>query len=268
VSCKTIGIVSIKGGVGKTTTAVNLASSLSSDFGKKVLLVDGNFSAPNVGLHLGMVDTVHTINSVLNDKSQAHEAVYEHNSGFHVLPASLKGEKTNPMKLKCKLQALRKYYDFIVIDSSPTLNEEMAATMAASDELLVVTTPDLPTLSNTMRAVKMAKEKNTPIVGLVLNKVKGSKYELKVSEIEEAANVPVVASLPSSYKVLEALTHVSPVVQHAPLNGASLEYKRLAAAVCGETFIEPSMVDKFKNSVKEDYESLKGHDFNHSLRYF
>lgn len=268
MSCKTLGVISIKGGVGKTTTSVNLAAALSKEFNKKVLLVDGNFSAPNVGLHLGILDPVHTGNSVLNDKSQAHEAIYEHSLGFHILPASLKAEKTNPLKLKSKLQVLRKYYDFIVIDSSPCLNEEMLGTMIASDEIFVVTTPDLPTLSNTIRAVKLAKEKNTPITGLILNKVKNKKYELKTHQIEDAVSVPVIASLPSDYKVLEALTNVTPMVNHSPLNNVSLEYKRLAGAICGETFKEPSKFAVFKNKVKEDFQNLKSHDFKHSLRYF
>ena len=57
---KTIGVISLKGGVGKTTAVVALGSALA-DFGKKVLLVDGNFSAPNLGLHLDLFDTEKTI---------------------------------------------------------------------------------------------------------------------------------------------------------------------------------------------------------------
>ena len=47
---KTIGVISIKGGVGKTTSAVNLGAALA-DIGKKVLIVDADFSSPSVGLH-------------------------------------------------------------------------------------------------------------------------------------------------------------------------------------------------------------------------
>lgn len=267
-SCKTIGIISIKGGVGKTTTSINLAAALSQDFSKKVLLVDASFYSPHVGLHLGIMDPKHTLNSVMNDKSQAHEAVYEHSLGFHVLPSSLKAEKVNPIKLKTKLQSLRKYYDYIIIDSSPSLNDEMLGAIMASDELFVVTTPDLPTLSATLRAVKLAKEKNTPILGIILNKVKGKSYELSVEDIENAASVPVIASLPSTFRVLSALASITPMVQHSPLNEVSLEYKRLAAAVCGEKFDEPTKTAKLINTIKEDYDSLKSHDFGHSLKYF
>ena len=52
----TIGVISIKGGVGKTTAVSNLGTVMANTFGKKVLLVDANFSAPNLGLHLGVVN--------------------------------------------------------------------------------------------------------------------------------------------------------------------------------------------------------------------
>ncbi|MCH8872918.1 AAA family ATPase, partial [candidate division KSB1 bacterium] len=52
---KTIGILSIKGGVGKTSTVAALGAAIAG-FDKKVLLIDGNFSAPNLGLHLGIVN--------------------------------------------------------------------------------------------------------------------------------------------------------------------------------------------------------------------
>jgi len=62
---KIIGVISLKGGVGKTTTVANLGASLAKDFNKKVLVVDANFSAPNLGLHLGLVDPKTTIHDVL-----------------------------------------------------------------------------------------------------------------------------------------------------------------------------------------------------------
>ena len=52
---KVIGIIAIKGGVGKTTIAASLASNLVNEYHKKVLLVDANFSAPNLGLHMDII---------------------------------------------------------------------------------------------------------------------------------------------------------------------------------------------------------------------
>ena len=65
---ETIGIISIKGGVGKTTTVANLGAILASTFDKKVLLVDANISSPNLGYHFGFINKEFSLKDVLNDK--------------------------------------------------------------------------------------------------------------------------------------------------------------------------------------------------------
>src|SRR3989338_4765580 len=177
---KVLGVIGIKGGVGKTTIVLNLASVLANDYGKRVLVVDANFSSPHIGLHLGSVSHKTTLHEVLNEKAHVTKAVHGHDFGFDFIPSSLMntGKQTNYLKLKTKLNDLRKHYDYILLDSSPTLNDEILATITASDELYVVSSPDLPTLSTTLRAVKLAKEKGMKIKGVILNKVRNKKYEI------------------------------------------------------------------------------------------
>lgn len=244
---KIIGVISIKGGVGKTTTVSNLGAVLSNEFNQKVLLVDANFSAPNLGLHLGIINPKVTIHDVLMDNASVSEAIYEHEDfGFHIMPANLLYRKINPYKLKEKLMKLRNDYDVILIDSSPNLNDEILSTILASDELLVVTTPDYPTLSATMHAVKVAKRKNTAITGLIINNVRGKKYELSIEDIEDATDTPVIALLPDDIKILEALSHTTPAVLHTPLSDAAIEYKKLGACLIGQTFKDPRLKSKIK----------------------
>jgi len=246
---KTIGVISIKGGVGKTTVTSNLGAVLANDFGKKVLIVDANFSAPNLGLHFGLIKPENaTIHDVVVGKSPIEKATYVHDSGFHFVPGSLVASgKIDVYALKKKLRDFKKNYDIVLIDSSPTLNSEILATMVASDELLVVTSPDYPTLSCTIRAVKLAKQKNIPIAGLILNKQRGKSFELGIEDIEELSEVPVIAALPDDSKVLEALSLATPVSLHAPKKGISIEYKKLAAALIGETYEDPRFFMKLKN---------------------
>ena len=73
---KTIGVISIKGGVGKTSTVVSLGASMAA-LGKKVLLVDGNLSAPNLGMHIGL-DTKKGVHDVLAGKIRPETAIYSH----------------------------------------------------------------------------------------------------------------------------------------------------------------------------------------------
>jgi len=244
---KVIGVISIKGGVGKTTVTTNLGAVLAKEFGKKVLLIDANFSAPNLGLHFGLVKPQATLHDVVSGKSEFDKAIYVHEAGFHFVPGALNASgKFDVFALKKKLKDIRNNYDVILIDSSPTLNAEMLSAIIASDELIVVTGPDYPTLSCTIRATKLAKSKNTPILGMVLNKKRGKNFELSIEDIEELADVPVLAVLKDDDKVLEALSETTPVSLYAPRSNAGIEFRKLAAALIGETYEEPGIWAKIK----------------------
>ena len=178
MNAKTIGVISIKGGVGKTSTVSSLGASLSKDFNKKVLLVDANFTSPTLGLHIGLISPEITLHHVLSGKANIKEAIYETGYGFDIIPGSHIYDRIDPYLLREKLKEIKNKYDVVLVDSSPNLNEEILAAMMASDELLVMTTPDYVTLATTLNAVKLAKVRKTPIIGLVLNKVHGNDFEL------------------------------------------------------------------------------------------
>jgi septum site-determining protein MinD len=83
---RVISILSGKGGVGKTTTVANLGLALSMVFNKKVVLLDGNSTTPDLGLHLGMYSFPHTLEDVLMGKVSITEALYHHPQGISILP--------------------------------------------------------------------------------------------------------------------------------------------------------------------------------------
>ncbi|MDD5253929.1 MAG: MinD/ParA family protein [Candidatus Nanoarchaeia archaeon] len=251
---KVIGVISIKGGVGKTSTVISLGASLAKDFNQRVLIVDANFSAPNLGHHLGLIEPEKTIQDVISDKADIKDVIHEHEeSGLHIIPAAMIARKVqDPFALKKKLNSIKKYYDYILIDSSPALNEEIVSAMTASDELFVVTTPDHPTLSCTLKAIKVAQQKNVPITGIILNKVRNKTYELSVDEIEKAAGIPVIASIKEHHYAVEAVAHQSPITTFREKSPISIEYKKLAAAMTGQHYMDPRfharVVDSFRKT--------------------
>src|SRR3989344_4731445 len=99
---KVIVITSGKGGVGKTTTAINLGAAINH-FGGDVIVIDGNLSTPNIGIHLNSPEVPVNLNHVLSGKAEAFESVYEHESGLKIIPSSLsikELKKIKPEKLK------------------------------------------------------------------------------------------------------------------------------------------------------------------------
>ena len=240
---KSIGVISLKGGVGKTSVVASLGSAMAG-FGKKVLLVDGNLSAPNLGLHFKIIEPENTLHHVLDREIHAKDAVHIFGN-LDIIPASIFSSKqVNPLKLKDNMGYLKRGYDYILYDSSPSLSEETLGVMLASDNLLVVTTPDHPTLGMTIKAVKTAKQRGVPILGLVLNKVHKKNFEIPLESIEEAVELPVMAVIPHDIDFLRALSKFVPSVEHKPNSEASEEYKKLAAALIGERY-KPAKIKRF-----------------------
>ena len=247
---KIVGVIALKGGVGKTTVVANLGAALSDHYKKKVLIVDANFSTPHLGLHVGLVNPEHNLHPVLSDEYSIYEAIYQHELGFHIIPGKLAPSRVNSLALREKLEPLREIYDVILVDSSPSLDNEMAATMDASDELIVVSSPDYPTLSSTLHAVNLAKKQNTDIRGIILNKVRKKKFELGSKDIAEASEVKVLASLPDSIKVLSATAKMIPVVIDSPKEDISHAYKKLAGSIIGEVYKKSGIKKIKKKPVK------------------
>jgi len=239
---KTIGIISLKGGVGKTSTVVSLGAALSES-GKKVLLIDGNLSSPSLGLHLNVVDPEKTLHHVLSRNSNPREAIYD-TGNFHVMPSSIfSRSKVSPLLLKTKIKGLKRSYDVIIVDSSPSLDEETLGVMLASDEIFVVTTPDRPTLSATMKAIKLARQRGVPISGLILNKVNDKSFEIPFEDVERALEIPVLAVIPYDVEILHALSEMEPYTTFKPKSKGSEEFRKLAAVVSGERYKQSRLRD-------------------------
>ncbi len=232
---KTIGVVSFKGGVGKTSSVVALGDTLSK-LGKKVLLVDGDLSTPNLGMHFNILDPKKSLSNVLLGKIKTEEAIHTIN-GLDILPSFLFNKyKLSPLKLKEKLKPLRDSYDIILIDSPSALNEESLAVWMSSDSLIFVTTPDYPTIASTLKSVKLAKQRGIKIEGLILNKVHNKKFEIPLSDIEKTIESPVLALIPYDLNVLKSVSNFLPFTTTKPNSPGAIEYKKLATTLLGEKY--------------------------------
>ena len=144
------------------------------------------------------------------------------------------------------MKSLKRKYDFIILDSSPALNDETLSVILASDKLLVVTTPDYPTLSTTLKAINLAKSRGTPIIGLILNKVYDKKFELGLDEIERTSDVPVMAVIPYDIHFSKSLSHFKPYTSQRPNSKGAIEYQKLAKLLSGEKYESKKLKDILK----------------------
>ncbi len=231
---KVIGIIAIKGGVGKTTISASLAADLVNHYGQKVLLVDANYGAPNLGLHMDILEPEKTIHEVLDGRAHTKSAIHNR-YGVDVIPGSYYYDKRiNYLKLRDRLNTIKSDYDFVIIDSSPALNAELLSTMLASDNLFVVTTPDYPTLSSSLRAAQLAKQRGKPIAGIIINKIREPRYEINLREIEEATGIPVVARIKDDVSNTKALFMRIPTSVYNRKSTFSKEIGKLSAALVGK----------------------------------
>lgn len=237
----TIAFVSIKGGVGKTTIALETACSLVNHFKKKVLLIDGNFSAPNLGLYLNLTSDL-TLHDALNG-TPLHNTIYE-SHGIDIIPSSM--HYNNPVdtfQLKKILEKFKRRYDYIIIDSSPNY-EELRPVINSADKIFVITSPDHVTLETSLKAAELAKEQDTPIEGIIINKIRSPKYEFNLKEIEEYSSIPVIARIKENKKIAIAIYNKIPISLEYPNNHISKEIRNLASALCGKSEIKHSLLMK------------------------
>jgi cell division ATPase MinD len=237
MSARVIGIVSGKGGVGKTTLTVNLGAALSHTFKKNVTIVDCNLTTSHLGIHLGMYYTPATINKVLREEIDIVEAIYPHFSGMKVVPASmsmndLKG--VDVFRIKDVVANIAERNDVVLLDASPGFGREATGAIQASNEILYITTPHIPAVMDIVRCQEVLHEFNVKPIGVVLNMIGKNKYELKKDEVEQFTGVRVISSIPYDKKVSKSLHQKIPVTLLHPQAPSSREITRLASMIAGE----------------------------------
>jgi len=259
---KVIGVFSGKGGVGKTTLVANLATSLTKNFNKKVVVVDSNFSTSHLGLHFGLYEEPKvTLRDVILENESLVSAFYIHPStGVRLIPAPISGSLDEVVVngLANVVEQLKEDNDIVILDAAPGLGREVITTMKSIDEALIIATPDIPSITDALKTTNLIKKVNDKIniSGVIVNRVRNEKYELTRKEIESACNTNVVTHIPEDSKVPESIAKGVPLIELHPYSKASVAFGRLAAAMVGQTYEPRSFVYalmKLLGIVKEGY---------------
>ena len=262
---KTIAVVNQKGGVGKTTTIINLATALSA-VGQKILVIDldpqGNAST---GLGVENQERKKTIYDLLIDNSlKADDCTYETNvNGLYLIPATMDlagaeidlfEKKDKQFVLKNKIQDLKKQtnsmqYDFILIDCPPSLGMLTVNAMCASDTLIIpmqcefFALEGLSHLLKTFKSIKKTLNPSLEIEGLLL-----TMYDVRnklTAQVEEdvrsfLGDKVYKTVIPRNIKVSEAPSHGKPVIVHDINCSGSVAYINLAKEIISANNIKIS----------------------------
>ena len=241
-----ITITSGKGGVGKTTTAINLGAALN-EFGKEVIILDANLTTPNIGLHLGAPIVPISLNHVLSGKAKIGDAIYEHESGTKIIPSSLSVKELKKVntngngKLRDIGKKLRKMADYVIYDSAAGLGEEAIAAMEAADDLIIVTNPEIPAVTDALKTSKLIEQLGKEVKGVIVTRVKGRKTEMPIENIRDMLELPILGVIPEDGNMQNSLVMKDAILHTHPKSRASRAYRRIAAKIIGKNDYKESL---------------------------
>lgn len=244
-----ISIINQKGGVGKTTTAVNLAAYLA-DKGKKTLLIDEDSQGNSTSGLSNEVTWKGNLYDVLLDDQDVEEAIVKTAiKKLWILPASIDlagaeieiaGIPERETLLKRKIEALKENYDYILIDCPPSLGLMTLNALVASDSIIIPIQAEfyaLEGLSQLVKTVQIVSRKLNPalhILGIVLTMFDG-RTNLSIQVAEEVkkyfGSKVFKTVIPRSVKLSEAPSFGEPILTYAPKSKGAEAYKKLCREV-------------------------------------
>jgi len=218
-----------KGGVGKTTLAVNLALGLSAGGANTVCVVDLDLSFGDVAITLQLfpartiADAVHLESGLDFGVLEPLLTNYRDRLSALVAPVQPDAKDSIPPSLVGRvLSLLKSHFDYVVVDTSPSFDEYVLQAFDETDDLLLVTTLDVPTLKNVKVAVETLDLLNFPRSRrhLVLNRG-DDKVGLTADKVESTLGMSLAASIPTSSQVAHATNSGEPIISAQPKHAVS-----------------------------------------------
>jgi pilus assembly protein CpaE len=239
-----VAVFSPKGGVGRTTIAVNMAIAASTELGKSVVLMDGSFQFGDVGVLLNLNPKNKSIADLVpeleaGEPESLDTFVINHSAGVRVLlapPTPEMAELITPTAVKKVLDALRREHDLVIVDCTSWFNETTLSILDAADTVLTILSLEITSIKNMRLFLEVAEQLGYEHgkVKLVLNRADSS-LGIRVTDVENSIGRKVDHTIVSDGRsVVYALNRGVPFFLSNREAEVSQDVLRLASAVAGE----------------------------------
>jgi len=228
---KIISVVSGKGGVGKSTLAVNIATLLSKA-GASTVLIDADIYNPCVFFHLGLSPQASGLKELLDGTASLEESLPIHPaSGLRCISSSIQAYgKIRSEKMKRVVDMLN--YEYIIIDCPPGFSPLIEESVAVSNNVFVMMTPDMPSCTAALKLVTFIRNHLGKKADLkftyFLNRVSNAPYEIHPREVESLFKSHFGAVINEDQNVPRSIAAKTPLVLMSPNSSFSRTLKSVA----------------------------------------
>lgn len=243
---RVIVVASGKGGVGKTTLAGNIAVALTT-FGKRVVVLDADVVMANLEIMMGLKNPPVSLIDVLGGRLDIEDVIYEGPGGVRIIPAGITLDgfnEENMEMLKAAVKEIPKDIELVVIDAPA--GRDAAMVMDRAQEILIVTTPEVSSVSDALKMKILAERMGAKTVGSILNMVENTSHELSRQDVENALDSSIICEIPYDPRIKDALANETPFVIKYPRIDATQQLLSLSASLIGRKYkpLAPSILSK------------------------
>ena len=236
MSRKTVyAIASGKGGVGKTTTTVNVGTALAGA-GNTVAVVDADLGMANLAGLVSLSPDATTLHEVLAGEASVEAATYELADGIVAVPSGADLETyadVDATGLRDVVARLREEFDYVLLDVGAGVSHESVLPLGLADEVVLVTTPEPASVQDASKTADLTERAEGSVAGLVITRVRDDR-NFNFEGIAGRVGVPLLGTVPEDDAVRDSVYSGTPVVVDAPESPAAVAYRRIAKRLVGD----------------------------------
>lgn len=238
---KVVTVTSGKGGVGKTTTTANIGVALAR-LDQRVVLIDADIGLRNLDIVMGLENRiVYDLVDVVEGRCKLRQAMIKHKQfpELYLIPAAQTRDKTavSPQDMIQLTDQLRQEVDFILIDSPAGIERGFRNAVAPSDEVLIVTNPEVSAVRDADRIIGLMEAEGKKPPYLILNRVKSEMVRkgemLSADDVTDILAIKLIGIVPEDENVVQSSNSGVPLAL-SDVSRAGQAFRNIARRLMGE----------------------------------